>query len=451
MTPRGWLNVECIFGLAFALWMLCRSVGAAKSKARPGAGDRYWLAAILAFTAICFGWALPFPFLSDEYVLLGHARDFRLGYNFTHGGGDGFFRPLGHMSIALELLWAGASPVLWHLSGLTLHLGICAMLYAVARRLYPDSTVALWATAFFALHGSHPEPVSYMAARFDLLASFFVMAGLLLFMKFLERPRAAPMAGALLCLLGGLLSKESAYVFPLLATVVVFWWGKRDQWRTTLPFWILTAAMFAYRWALLGGIGGYRDRVSGAPEILRLTPLHAIQGLGLRLWGVLTFPVNWSVPPEPYLAVALAAAALAMLWLAMTRIATSDWLLPVGFLLISALPVIHMLLIGPDLMSSSHIYLPSIGFALFLAVIVERSRFSRGGLLAGATLLIFQVAALEHNLTIWGDVARLAKRTCESAAADGSTAPDLPAVIRGVHFFRNGFAQCVEMKRREGR
>src|ERR1700730_18040136 len=77
---------------------------------------------ILIITA--FWRAIHLYFLSDDFVLLKHARSLRGAFRplFTTGGGDGFFRPIGYVSLAFTSAWAGASPVLWHDTALALHI-----------------------------------------------------------------------------------------------------------------------------------------------------------------------------------------------------------------------------------------------------------------------------------------------------------------------------------------
>jgi hypothetical protein len=437
MPLRAIVNVESALGLALTLAIVL--IRRKEAKSAPIPHEAAWIACILLLATACLARALPFYFLSDEFVLLGHARIYQwshLRYGLTHAGGDGFFRPLVYAWQGLEARWAGVNPVWWHISGLAIHLAIAWLVYRLARRLYPGTQAPLWAAALFALHASHVEPVSYMAANFDLLATLFVVAGLLLFLRYCETRAIGFMAASLACQAAALLSKESAYVFPPLAMLLAW---RRARLRVTFPWWILAAAMFVYRWRLLGGIGGYRDPATGAPQVWQLSAIGVLKALALRIWAVFYFPVNWSVSPEPWLWAALAAAVGTYLWLARRGAGFDErrrWLVPLGFILIASLPVLHLLLIGADLNSSAHLYLPSIGFCLLLGLLVDRR------VIAGALLLAFQVAALEHNLAVWGDVAALARQTCASAAS-GAPVRDLPRAIHGVHFFANGFRQCV--------
>jgi hypothetical protein len=287
-------------------------------------------------------------------------------------------------------------------------------------------------------------------ARFDQLATLFVLGALLLFDRYLESRRAGLLAASCVAMLCGLLSKESAYIFPLLALWLLAFRGQwtRDRIRDTLPFFAIMAATFVYRWSLLGGIGGYVDRATGRPQILNIHVLALVKALSLRLWGILYFPINWSEQPEPWLAAALGAAALALLGLVLIgRTGSRTAGFAVAFTMIAALPVAHMLLIGADLRGAAHVYLPSIGFCLLLGLAIDsiRAVALRGAI--GAALLVFQGAALHHNNLIWSRTAQLADRECRMIAREAvSVVRAPPRILNGIAFFANGLPECVAMQ-----
>jgi hypothetical protein len=116
-----------------------------------------------------------------------------------------------------------------------------------------------------------------------------------------------------------------------------------------------------------------------------------------------------------------------------------------GFLMLAALPVHEFLLIDANLEKSRVLYLPSVGYALVFAAALEGAR-PRIALGAACAILIFQAAALQHNLGVWGGVSRLAEDTCESVAALQSPAAlsDIANTIDGVYFLHTGLRGCIE-------
>ncbi len=203
ITP---LNPEGFFGVAVTLLLFTRA--ATKPPVwRLNRRSAVLLAlGIIAITAIALRRALGIYFLSDDFILvrIGHewtAAAFR--YSMTHGGGDGFFRPLGYPFFALDARWGGNNPVWWHASSLAIHSANAVLVLFLARRLGASALAAGFAGALFAVHGIHPEAVVWIAGRFDLVATFFLLAGLLLFTMAGERDRIALHIASLACFDGG--------------------------------------------------------------------------------------------------------------------------------------------------------------------------------------------------------------------------------------------------------
>src|SRR5262249_13084158 len=123
---RSPLNVESAFGFVAIAGLVLRS----QLEGGRGVGwkctprDAALGATIAILTAPLFWRSASFGFLSDDFVLLKLARTFQGNYRgvFTTGGGDGFFRPLGYISLAWTSAWAGVSPVAWHWVGIALHM-----------------------------------------------------------------------------------------------------------------------------------------------------------------------------------------------------------------------------------------------------------------------------------------------------------------------------------------
>ncbi len=240
---------------------------------------------------------------SDDFVLVSMSQVFHATFGpgsyatmFTHGGGDGFFRPLGYSSLFWASQWAGLDPVRWHSAALALHIVNALLVFVLAGAVGLPRAGAWLASGLFALHGAHPEAVVWIAGRFDVLATFFVLIALVAFIRFWESPSLLAGVIAALAMTLGILSKESAYATPLM--MLVFVTSRKGIVETPnqflSPFVLLAAALFAYRWTFQGGIGGYLT-AEGKPQILTLSALSIAKALGLRLWTILFFPIDWAV------------------------------------------------------------------------------------------------------------------------------------------------------------
>ena len=176
---------------------------------------------LLVLTITAYLRTIDFYFLSDDFVLLRHAKALHGAFwpLFTTGGGDGFFRPIGYVSLAFTWTFAGTSPSLWHLPALALHIANTILVYILTLMLGRSRLAAIFAAALFAIHGTRPELVVWIAGRFDLLSTLFVLGGLLLFIRSQNEPTEIGYVyafGSLACMVLAILSKENAYAFPVL-------------------------------------------------------------------------------------------------------------------------------------------------------------------------------------------------------------------------------------------
>jgi hypothetical protein len=343
--------------------------------------------------------------------------------------------------------------------------------FVLALQICSSRSAAFFAAALFAIHGSRPEAVAWIASHFDRVSAFFFLCGLILFIHSLwetAHPRLCRVL-SLACMILAILSKESAFIFPgvlllfmlqslecgSLLPLTIFSSSKTGacgNYRILIPFFVTAALLFAYRWILFGGIGGYRDIQTGRPTIWMTGFVSAAKVLLFRLWAVLFFPINWKAQPGFFFSILLTMSIVALCWIAFSRSSRKRLVFPLGFLLLAALPPLHLLLIGSDLQKSRLLYLPSVGFCLLLALTVGRLPPRMRLLLPGA-LIIFHLAALGHNLDGWAYASEKARDACTEAVRHirpetrKVVVTGLPGSLDGVAFFANGFPECVQMQR----
>jgi hypothetical protein len=117
-----------------------------------------------------------------------------------------------------------------------------------------------------------------------------------------------------------------------------------------------------------------------------------------------------------------------------------------AFVLLSALPPLEQLLIGPDLQKSRELYLPLAGFCLLLGAVADGLP-GRGRWLIPLAAIAFNLGALQHNITIWREAGAIAERACADAAR--CTRPEklsisgVPGSLDGVYFLGVGLPECV--------
>jgi len=438
-SPMG---VESLFAAGFLALVLLRCEGAGFGGIR---GSPLLLALALAVVAVAFIPRLRDPFLSDDYILVSRATldPARMLAVFHTPGGDGSFRPLGYLYFALLHRFGGVDPLKWHACALCVHLINCALLYLIVLsgapgRLAASGWTAFTAAVLFGLNGTRPESVAWTAGNFDLLACAFTLAATLAILR-------RRVALALPLLLLGILCKESAYAAPAVILGFAAAANRLHDSRIRLGLTAsiaICAGMFAYRWSLFHGPGGYIDAATGQPQVLSFHLGATLKALFLRVWANLLFPVNWDASAKSAtLAAALMTGSGAVIYAAFTnrlsrRIALSMLALTIGALL----PAYHLALIGDSLNGSRILYLPAVGFCVLCAHLLQSKR------LAAVLLVLSTGAVLLHNLDAWHRNAVLADQVCTGATTQAPVHD-----LNGVVFFANGYKECVEMNAERAR
>jgi Dolichyl-phosphate-mannose-protein mannosyltransferase len=453
------LNAESAIAVSFLLLTGLRFSPSACEQPETGFGRSQIrpISVIIAVGLLSFAATIDVPLLYDSYGHVAHAaretlHDVLRSFFEHPQAGDFFFRPLGYLNYWLDFKWAGYNAFRWHLCNLIIHVLNSLLVYVLAQQLSLSRPAAMVAGLIFAAHGSRPEVVSWMAARFDLLAAFFVLLSLVAFNRYLATQHSGWYWLMLICSVLALLSKESAYCLPfLLAGLIPFKdaSSRKKMIKAAFALLLVCAAVFLYRYWVIRGIGGYRTQ-SGESTILRFSAVHAVKGLFFRQWSLLFFPINWSSDPRLWVKWSVVLLLGVMGGFLVYSQAKRKYLLASLFLVIAAgLPVQHLLLINKDLSGARVLYLPVLGISIFWGVLVQGCRQALLLTSLAGGLLVFHLVVLQHNLAIWRKAALLSQQTCRAVGEELTRTPEkiivvgLPATWHGVFFLRNGFPECV--------
>jgi tetratricopeptide (TPR) repeat protein len=206
-----------------------------------------------------------------------------------------YYRPLGVVLYIVETNAAGFQPMPMHLLSLAVHLldvvlvGLIARSLLRAREAMPAErrgelvAVAL-AMLIFGIHPAMVEPVVWISAQFDMLATLFMLAGLALDLR--VHGRAARALGVAACFFMSALSKEAALAFPFLLAVFDYIASPGDPGQPDTP------------------IGRVRGVLARQWPVYAATLLAGLAYLALRAWSI-GFLVNPGIKPAwslwPYL------------------------------------------------------------------------------------------------------------------------------------------------------
>ncbi len=178
------------------------------------------------------------------------------------------------LSFAANASVWGLNASAFHLTNVGLHALNTALVYALGRRL-GGAGMAGVAAIVFALHPANHEAVFWVAGRFDLFSTAWILAALVLFWS----ERAALRGAGAVCFAMALLCKESAASVLVLAPeygVIV----QRRDWRWAL--WQLAPLAVVSVAYLLARDAAGLSPVGGAERFGKLSML--IAGVGALLW-----------------------------------------------------------------------------------------------------------------------------------------------------------------------
>lgn len=335
------------------------------------------------------------------------------------------WHPLTWWSYQLDISLFGPDPGAMHLENALFHAVNSALVYALFVRLGIGPLPALLSAAVFAIHPLHVESVAWISQRKDVLSTFFLLALLLVWDRYVRGGRAVDYGLALLLAALGLMAKPMLVTLPCLLLVLDAWPYARLRSATQpwfrdrrllvrglekIPFFVLAAACAGLTTIaqVAGGAVRPLDAVSLADRLGNAVTAYA------AYLATTVAPLGQSfiyvfAPPAPVLVgVSFAALGLISWWAAKRRgAALAGWL----WFLISLLPVIGLIKVGDHARADRYMYLPMIGLLLMLAGTAPFARHigrlgstGRRALLAAAGAVVLLLAFAAHRYTgYWRD------------------------------------------------
>jgi|GEM_PF-633404 len=391
----------------------------------------------------------------DDYFQLAFSR--LLGSPWPLFAHDHFpvpgsvYRPLGFASMWLGVQWFGSDYAAHARFDLALHAVVALALYGLLRTLRIAMLPALLGTLAFALHPAAIGPALWWSARFDVLATLFVLLALVAAVRYRDGGAAGWLAVTLLASLAAMLSKEIGLVAAVAAGAL---WLRQARvepaQRGRMAFACVALALVAVAWF------AWRARVLGtaASGLTGAMPLVDALVAGIGAWSrqaaaYLTFWPRLGTAARVLL-VALAIAALPALRRAGARERDDIAILLCGLVLLLSPALLQAPVAALNArplgsgesaveaaMQSRLYYLGLTGVAMLLAMLLERARTRR---LPGAALATIATAlVVAFGLGAHRDAGAIAQRSRDNArvahaAVEAVDALALPAASCHVVF-----------------
>lgn len=171
----------------------------------------------------------------DDFAQLAMARmvgtpwSFFLHDHYPVPGSE--YRPLGYASMWLGQALLGSDYAAHAQSDLLLHICVGLALFGVLRKAETGRAVALVCTVLFALHPAVIGTALWWSARFDLLATLFILLAVWSALAYRRGRRPIAFAGMLVAAFAAMLSKEIGLVaVAVLSLLALRWaWSRPDE------------------------------------------------------------------------------------------------------------------------------------------------------------------------------------------------------------------------------
>ncbi|MBI4553384.1 MAG: hypothetical protein HY710_14060 [Candidatus Latescibacteria bacterium] len=416
--------------------------------------------------------------VSDDYGLIEESRIATaqdVWRALTEPGLNGLFRPVPRLLLGLNWAAGRLDPVGYHLINTVLHVGSAVLLYRALVGLVPSPSVSLVAALLFASHFVHVEPVYWVAARTELVATFFVLAAVWGVLQ--PAGRWSVQTATFACFVAALLSNEMAVTFPLVVAgvrvaqtpgplvdrlrrgvqscipyvaVLVLYGLIRVQVGATLPG---TSPVFGF--SLHPGLIVRNVEQYALQMVVPVRTILDLRGPGM--YGTVTDAVR-SRPDETrvFIALIVGAAVLLVVGKKALLLGGRPARLGLAFAGMTALPFLVMEGTG-----QRYLYLPSAGFVVAVAGVLHgiagRMNHPQAGgrILSWATgvVVVCSLGLAAEQDRWWERAGRecqtVIRRVAERSVALPPGVPlyvfHLPRRIHGAYVFHNGFDAAMRL------
>ena len=164
-------------------------------------------------------------------------------------GGKHYYRPMVSLSFMVEHFFFGLKPFYYNLTNLILHLSIAVSVFFLILFILKDRLVSFFAALLFAVHPIHWEAVSNIPGRSVILSTLFGVTSFLFYLfSSKKNPKVIYYLLSLMLFTCGLLSKESAAMFPILLISYIFFVEKDSKkYVWTVPYFLIIVVYIMIR------------------------------------------------------------------------------------------------------------------------------------------------------------------------------------------------------------
>jgi tetratricopeptide (TPR) repeat protein len=344
-----------------------------------------------------------------------------------------YYRPLLHTSYMMSYHLFGLAPWGFHLVNIVLHAGVSILVFLIASRLFsvtaPQASpvsrfLPFIAAMLFAVHPIHTEVVAWVGGVTDLVFTLFTLLSLYFYIISSEREghRKGLKAFSVASFFLAALAKEPAMTLPLILAAYDYSYRREalrpvDYLKRYSPYLGAAGVYVILRVNALGGFApvrrhgelGLTDYLINVFPLFRQYLQKLFLPVHLNAYHVFS-PISSVLEPNGLLSLVVTMAFAVAVLRAMKKNRPAFFAL--ALVLLPLLPSLYIPGSGENTFAERYLYLPSFGFVLLIALLVERvasQRLNWSVPLAVALILVTGLYAhgtVQRN-TVWRDDERL--------------------------------------------
>jgi tetratricopeptide (TPR) repeat protein len=289
----------------------------------------------------------------------------------------GYYQPLTMISLMLDYALGGQTDSLlpFHITSLVLHIANTALIIVLLYQLFGRAWVAAGVGLLFGVHPLTVEPIPWVGERKTLLAAFFTLWSLVLYVRFVHKGSSKAYRGSIVMYALALMSKPTSTPLPVLMLLMDYWPLRRLKWRSLLeklPFFVIGGISAVITYISQSRTASVIMPESYGPMRAPLVICHNIIFYLYKMVWPANLSSHYAFPKPlglstPMILVGVIGTCILVPLLAVslrwTRAALTGWLI----FFVMVFPTMQMLQFSDVIASDKFAYLPSIGILMILA------------------------------------------------------------------------------------
>ncbi len=403
---------------------------------------------IISISILVYKEVLYHNFVSDDWAIIVRREDFLKNLSnikvlfLIPQDGEGFnfrnqlyrylvatrevsYRPLNTLSYFIDYKVWGLNPQGYHLTNLGIHILNALLVYQLGLSLDLGWLGGLVAGLVFALHPLQVEPLAVVSFREDILACFFLLISILLFLSILKKGKSRfKLITSFLCYFLAILCKENVLVYPLIITGLIF--INRDKSISqSIKFYLtamfLVTAFFVFiRFYYNPAIAVNSSVLSQGmfSEILTVFHVFAIYFQWMFIpWGIKFYLVNQAKPVSKFSLVIFSDIIITIIILVVLFYNILRRRDKAGFaalwITVNLFPLVFIRYLA-SMLAARYLYIPLVGFAILVGIltiqVIHKERYFLAILvfliIAGyGVITISSLKWWENDLQLWRKMA----------------------------------------------